>query len=109
MNRDPAVGGSDEIPLSAGPPTAPRIWVLMGHRAGDNSQLSALADGLGWPYEVKRFVHRRLEVVTNVLFDATLLGSIASRSSPLGPTWSSRRGAGANPSRAGSVVTPTTP
>jgi mitochondrial fission protein ELM1 len=87
MNRDPAVGGSDEIPLSAGPPTAPRIWVLMGHRAGDNSQLSALADGLGWPYEVKRFVHRRLEVVTNVLFDATLLGSIASRSSPLGPPW----------------------
>jgi len=59
----------------------------MGGKAGDNTQLSALADGLGWPYEVKRFVHRRLELLTNLLFDATLLGRIAARSSPLGPPW----------------------
>src|SRR5262245_58106540 len=65
--------------------TTPRVWVLLGHRAGDNAQLLALADALDCPYEVKRFVHRRLELVTNLLFDATLLGRIAPRSSALGP------------------------
>lgn len=85
--QDPAGGGSDETPLSPAPPSTPRVWVLMGRKAGDNTQLSALADGLGWPYEVKRFVHHRLELVTNLLFDATLLGRVAMRSSPLGPPW----------------------
>jgi mitochondrial fission protein ELM1 len=87
MAHDPGGGGSDETPPSPRPPTAPRVWVLMGHKAGDNSQLSALAEGLGWPYEVKRFVPRRLELATNLLFDATLLGRIAARSSALGPPW----------------------
>lgn len=87
MARDPATGGPDETPHSPEPPSAPRVWVLMGRKAGDNAQLAALAEELGWPYEVKRFVHRRLELVTNVLFDATLLGRIAARSSPLGPPW----------------------
>jgi uncharacterized protein len=68
-------------------PASPRVWVIVGQRAGDNSQLSALADRLGWPYEVKRFVYRRLELATNLLFDATLLGRIAARSSSLGPPW----------------------
>lgn len=85
--QDPAGSRSDGAPLSPEPPTTPRVWVLMGGKAGDNTQLSALADGLGWPYEVKRFVHRRLELLTNLLFDATLLGRIAARSSPLGPPW----------------------
>jgi mitochondrial fission protein ELM1 len=87
MRRDPGEGGTDENPASPVSPTAPRVWVLMGRKAGDNAQLSALADGLGWPYEVKRFVHRRSELVTNLLFDATLLGRIAARSSTLGPPW----------------------
>jgi mitochondrial fission protein ELM1 len=87
MARDPAGGGSDASPPPPGPPTVPRVWVLMGRKAGDNSQLSALAEGLGWPYEVKRFAPRRLELLTNLLFDATLLGRIAARSSTLGPPW----------------------
>jgi mitochondrial fission protein ELM1 len=66
---------------------APRIWVLMGHQAGDNAQLLALAEALGWSYEVKRFAHRRSELVTNLLFDATLLGRSRSRSDPLAPPW----------------------
>jgi uncharacterized protein len=72
---------------SPGSPMPPRVWILMGRKAGDNAQLSALADGLGWPYEVKRIVHRRSELVTNLLFDATLLGRVAAHSSTLGPPW----------------------
>ncbi len=32
----------------------PRVWVLTGDRAGDNSQVLALAESLGWPFAVKR-------------------------------------------------------
>ncbi len=40
----------------------PRIWGLLGHRAGDNAQVDALADALagalGWPAEMKRLAWR---------------------------------------------------
>ncbi|MEE4462854.1 ELM1/GtrOC1 family putative glycosyltransferase, partial [Azotobacter chroococcum] len=29
-------------------------WVLQGGRAGDNAQLTDIAEALGWPYEIKR-------------------------------------------------------
>lgn len=32
----------------------PRVWVLQGGRAGDNAQLTDIAEALGWPYEIKR-------------------------------------------------------
>ena len=67
---------------AAAAPAAARVWVLMGHRAGDNAQLQALAERLGCPFEIKRFVPRRLELATNLLFDASLLGRIGPRSSP---------------------------
>jgi mitochondrial fission protein ELM1 len=33
---------------------APRVWLLFGERRGDNAQVLALAEMLGWPYEVKQ-------------------------------------------------------
>lgn len=36
----------------------PRVWALLGHRAGDNAQVDALADALGWPAERKRLAWR---------------------------------------------------
>ena len=87
LDREPARGEPDPRLYPPGPSKTPRVWVLMGRKAGDNAQLSALADGLGWAYEVKRIVHRRSELVTNLLFDATLLGRVAARSSTLGPPW----------------------
>ena len=35
-----------------------RIWVLMGHRRGDNNQLLALAEGLGVPFETRTMEYR---------------------------------------------------
>jgi len=32
---------------------APRVWVVTGYRAGERVQILALADALGWPYEIK--------------------------------------------------------
>jgi mitochondrial fission protein ELM1 len=33
---------------------APRVWPLFGERRGDNAQVLALAEMLGWPYEIKQ-------------------------------------------------------
>jgi mitochondrial fission protein ELM1 len=33
---------------------SPKVWVLLSKHAGDNAQLIAMADALGWPYECKR-------------------------------------------------------
>ena len=38
---------------------APRVWALLGHRAGDNAQVRALAEALPWPAEVKHLAWRR--------------------------------------------------
>ena len=37
----------------------PRIWVLLGHRRGDNNQLLALAEGLGLPFETRTIGYRK--------------------------------------------------
>ena len=37
----------------------PRVWALTGHRFGDNLQVRALAEALGWPCEEKTLAWRR--------------------------------------------------
>lgn len=41
--------------------TAPRIWVLLGGRTGDNNQALALAEALGLPFEVKQLDYNALQ------------------------------------------------
>ncbi len=65
----------------------PSIWLLTGHKAGDNSQVMALAEALGWPYEVKRLYYRPWELLTNRLLGATLAGIDPVASSPISPPW----------------------
>jgi uncharacterized protein len=60
---------------------------MMGRKAGDNAQITALADALGWPYEIKHLVFRRTELITNILAGPTLTGVIRDQSSPLAPPW----------------------
>jgi mitochondrial fission protein ELM1 len=60
---------------------------MMGHKAGDNSQILALAEGLGWPFAIKHLVYRPTELLTNLLTPRTLLGIVRDRSSPLVPPW----------------------
>ena len=68
-------------------PAPPRVWVMMGHKAGDNSQILALAEALGWPFETKRLVYRPTELLTNLTAPLTLLGIVRRKSSPLAPPW----------------------
>jgi uncharacterized protein len=65
----------------------PRIWLLMGFRAGDNAQVIALAEALDLPYEVKRFSYRKYEFVINRTLGPTLAGLDRTRSDHLAPPW----------------------
>jgi uncharacterized protein len=60
---------------------------MMGHKAGDNSQILALAEGLGWPFEIRHLVYRPTELLTNLLAPLTLLGIVRRKSSALAPPW----------------------
>jgi uncharacterized protein len=66
---------------------SPRIWVLTGHKAGDNTQVRALAEALGWPAEIKRFYYRPWELLSNRLSGVTLAGIDRATSSPLQAPW----------------------
>jgi mitochondrial fission protein ELM1 len=65
----------------------PRVWLLLGRKAGDNAQILALAEALGWPFASKRLVYRKTELLSNVLLGCTLAGIIRRQSSPLTPPW----------------------
>jgi mitochondrial fission protein ELM1 len=64
-----------------------RVWCLLGRKTGDNAQVLALAEALGWPCEAKRLSCRRTELLTNLLLGPNLLGLQRGRSSPLRPPW----------------------
>jgi hypothetical protein len=59
----------------------------MGQRAGENAQVIALAEALGWPFEIKRLVYRKYKFVTNLLRGTGLAGINRQQSSPLQPPW----------------------
>jgi mitochondrial fission protein ELM1 len=65
----------------------PRIWVLLGHRRGDNNQLLALAEGLRLPFETRTLTYRKFWPIFLKLFPARphLLTSDARRN--LQPPW----------------------
>lgn len=51
---------------------APRIWVLMGDRRGDNNQLLALAEGLGWPFETRTMDYRWMSKMYRKIFRSSI-------------------------------------
>jgi mitochondrial fission protein ELM1 len=59
----------------------------MCYRQGDNSQILALAEALGWPFEVKRLAYRWFGYAIDVWRGTTLLGIDRGGSSPLDPPW----------------------
>lgn len=83
----PAVGSRPMLPLALADDAAPRVWVLSSPRAGERTQLFALADALGCPYEIKQVVHRPGGAVLELLGGEHLLGVDTDRSSPLVGPW----------------------
>lgn len=69
------------------PATPPRVWLLTGHKAGDNNQVLALAEALQWPFETMKFSYQPWELLTNRLLGVTLAGIDRQASSRLDPPW----------------------
>ena len=82
-----AAGGQ----ASGGPmsdrPALPRVWALLSETAGDNAQVLALAEALGWPFEVRRFKNRRGAVMANLFAGRVFPGMVKHVSGNFGPPW----------------------
>lgn len=63
------------------------VWCLLGKKAGDNTQVRALAAELGWHTEEKHIVARTWELLAHIGSGATLAGIDRSRSSALAAPW----------------------
>jgi len=67
--------------------STPRVWLVTGYRAGERNQILALAEALGWPFELKQLSYRRTEFLTSLLRGRNLRGIRSGESSPLQPPW----------------------
>jgi uncharacterized protein len=74
-------------PRSPTDPSAPRIWLILGDKAGDNAQVRIIADALGWPFLVKDLVFRAPYAMGKPHFRASLYHIDRARSAPLEPPW----------------------
>ena len=66
---------------------APRTWLILGDKAGDNAQVRIIADALGWPHELKALVFRAPYVLGKPRFRTSLYHIDQARSAPLEPPW----------------------
>ena len=66
---------------------SPIVWTLLGQKAGDNNQVLALAESLGWGWIEKHLQYISLELIPNRLLKVTLLGLKRAQSDELGPPW----------------------
>jgi mitochondrial fission protein ELM1 len=67
--------------------SAPRVWLLFGERRGDNAQLLALAEMLGWPYAIKQMRWQPDYDVDPAEAGISLAGLDAAASDPLTAPW----------------------
>jgi mitochondrial fission protein ELM1 len=52
----------------------PFVWILASPHTGDNTQLFALAENLGWPFEVKVLEYTKAQTLARLTIGATLRG-----------------------------------
>ena len=65
----------------------PRVWALVGDKAGDNAQVLALARTLGLPFVEKRLTYNRRRMLPNWLLGATLATTSGATRSQIAPPW----------------------
>lgn len=63
------------------------MWALLGERAGDNAQVRALAEALGWPFETRRLAFNERHRRSNLRLGASLQSLLRERSDALAPPW----------------------
>src|SRR6056297_314349 len=75
------------LPIDDSPRQPHTVWCLLGHKAGDNTQVTALAQATGWPWEPRHIHAHPWELTTHLALGVTLAGIDRQRSSDLAPPW----------------------
>lgn len=75
------------VPEEPAPIAAPKVWLLLGERHGDNAQVMALGKALGWPFEIKQLHFDHDCPIPFNKRGASLIGVDVARSSPLTAPW----------------------
>ena len=65
----------------------PRIWALLGDKTGDNNQLLALAEALGWPFETRPMRYNLVRAVPPRHLGATTASLQRSSRALITPPW----------------------
>lgn len=65
----------------------PQVWLLLGHKAGDNNQVLALAESLNLPFAERHLRYRWTELCSNLLLGPNVLGIDAASRRSLTPPW----------------------
>lgn len=68
-------------------PRNPRVWLIEAYRAGEQTQVAALAQALGWPFEIKRLSYRYAMILPHVLCLRSRRGLHACCAQQLSPPW----------------------
>ena len=79
--------GATVIPIRRGENPEPIVWVVTGYRAGERMQIMALAEALGWPYQVKDLDYRQVASTLSLFRTRTRLGINRTGSAKLKPPW----------------------
>ncbi|MEQ8860268.1 MAG: ELM1/GtrOC1 family putative glycosyltransferase [Pseudomonadales bacterium] len=85
-NRHPSPEDDQPAPTSAALGD-PRIWVLASYRAGENRQITGLADNLGLPWEHRRLHYRPRASGFGLLRQVSADGIDRAASDPLQAPW----------------------
>jgi mitochondrial fission protein ELM1 len=67
--------------------SAPRIWLVLGDKPGDNAQVEIVAEAMGLPVERKRVIPRAEWVLGKPRIEASIDHLDSARSDPLEPPW----------------------
>ena len=74
-------------PIPSAFPDPPRTWLVIGDKAGDNAQISLVADALGWPVETRRLRFLARYQTGKPRFRPALVHLDRALSDPLTPPW----------------------
>ncbi|MBW2496721.1 MAG: mitochondrial fission ELM1 family protein [Deltaproteobacteria bacterium] len=90
MERSEGRGGAREHALSRGEavaPHAPRVWLVVGEKPGDNAQIDNVARALGWAFVEKRVRTQPRWAIAKPRVRPSLGHIDRERSDPLEPPW----------------------
>lgn len=65
----------------------PRIWALLGDKTGDNNQLLALAEALGWPFETRTLRYNLVRAIPPRNLGSTLASLTRPSRALIKPPW----------------------